>query len=153
MQHVFNGMTLLDYSINSALALTYITLSKKDYSGLITFDKEISTHVPISKNIKQLHLVTNALYNETATFVQSDYAALYSYTTQHIKKRSLFVIYTTFDSMMSMERQLLYLKNMSSKHVVLVVFFVDSELESYIEEQPEDLEGVYSHVIAETFSF
>ena len=42
---------------------------------------------------------------------------------------------------------------MSSKHVVLVVFFVDSELESYIEEQPENLEGVYSHVIAEKFSF
>jgi len=153
MQHAFHNMTLLDYSINAALALSYVTLEHNDNAGLITFEKSIDSHVPASKAPKQMAKIMEVLYREDTSFIQSDYSTLYEYCNRKINKRSLMVIYTTFDSMISMERQLPYLRKLSVKHVVLVVFFKDKELDELIAKTPATKLEYFEHVTAEKFDF
>jgi len=71
----------------------------------------------------------SSLYDEVSMFYQSDYFSLYEFCKRKIQKRSLFVIYTTFDSLTALRRQLPYLKRMALSHVVLVTFFVDKDVE------------------------
>ena len=56
MKMPFDGLTLLDYAINSTLAFSNIALKKKDKVGMITFAEEIKTHLPASS--KKTHLQT-----------------------------------------------------------------------------------------------
>lgn len=153
MQHAFHNMTLLDYSINATLALSYITLEHSDNAGLITFEKGIDSHIPASKVPNQMGKIMEVLYREKTTFIQSDYSTLFEYCNRKINKRSLMIIYTTFDSMVSMERQLPYLRKLSIKHVVLVVFFKDRELNEMIARKPNTTLDYFEHVTAEKFDF
>lgn len=153
MQQVFNGMTLLDYSINATLALSHVALQHKDNAGLITFEQNISTHVPASKNVRQLNLIMEALYNEKTDFKYGDFANLYEYSKKQISKRSLFIVFTTFDSMVSMEQQLPFLKLISQRHTLLVVFFNDSEMEALSEKDPRTTNDYFTQTIAEKFIF
>lgn len=153
MQHAFHNMTLLDYAINATLALSYITLEHSDNAGLITFETTIDSHVPASKAPKQMGKIMEVLYREKTTFLQSDYSTLYEYCNHKINKRSLMIIYTTFDSMISMERQLPYLSKLSMKHVVLVVFFKDKEINEMIAKKPKTTLEYFEHVTAEKFDF
>ncbi|MDR0866187.1 MAG: DUF58 domain-containing protein, partial [Candidatus Symbiothrix sp.] len=54
MQSAFEGMTLLDYSINASLALSYVAMLKGDKSGLITFERKTDSVVPATRNPIQM---------------------------------------------------------------------------------------------------
>ncbi len=45
MQQSFEGMTLLDYAINSSLVLSYVAINKQDKAGLVTFAEEMGSFV------------------------------------------------------------------------------------------------------------
>ena len=153
MQQAFNGMTLLDYSINAAVALSFVALSHNDNAGLITFEKNVTTHIIADKKRRQINLILENLYKETTNFKHSDFSTLHEYCKKKITKRSLFIIYTTFDSMSSMEQQLPFLNMLSQKHIVLLVFFKDSELEQLSEKKLTKESDYYRQTIAEKFIF
>lgn len=153
MQQAFNGMTLLDYSINAAVALSYVAISHNDKAGLITFEKNVSTHLPADKKSRQINLILEALYNEKTDFKYSDFTTLHEYSKKKITKRSLFIIYTTFDNMASLERQMPFLKLISQRHTLLIVFFKDSELEKMCEKKTVKVNDYFKQTIAEKFMF
>jgi uncharacterized protein (DUF58 family) len=70
---------------------------------------------------------------------------------KYINKRSLLIIYTNFDTIVGMERQIEYLRKLSRQHVVLVVFFEDSELKEYAAQKPLSIEEYYNQAVAEKF--
>ena len=150
MQHTFNGMSLLDYSINATLALSYMAIQHRDNAGLITVEKSIDTFIPAGKNVHQMEHIMETLYKEKTSFIQSDYGALYELIRKKVNKRSLIVIYTTFDTNVSMERELPYL---ASSHVVLVVFFKDKELRQMAEKDPIQKEDYFNQAIMQSFEF
>jgi uncharacterized protein (DUF58 family) len=45
MQMPFKGLSLLDYSINSAMALSHIILKKFDKAGMMTFSKKTENKI------------------------------------------------------------------------------------------------------------
>ena len=52
-----------------------------------------------------------------------------------------------------MNRQLAYLQQLNRQHCLLVVFFEDADMKTYIASPAKDTEGYYRHVIAEKFAF
>ena len=54
MQQSFRGMTLLDYSINASLVLSYVAMRRDDKAGLITFADKIDTFVAPSHRTGQM---------------------------------------------------------------------------------------------------
>lgn len=153
MQQAFRGMTLLDYAINASLVLSYVAIHKEDKAGLVTFNDHFDTFIPASKQAGQMQTLLEGLYKQQTSFRETDYSALVVHLRKHVNKRSFLILYTNFDTMGSMNRQLSYLRQLNSQHRLLVVFFEDTELKKMIEKDPEDLEGYYNQVIAEKFAY
>ncbi|MCC8146686.1 MAG: DUF58 domain-containing protein [Bacteroidales bacterium] len=153
MQSAFKQMTLLDYSINASLAISYVSMLKGDKSGLITFEKKIDSVVPASRQPVQMQMIQEALYHQQTSFYESDFQSLYQAVDKNIRNRSLLIIYTNFDSVQAMQRQLRYLSVLAKRHSILVVFFENTELESLIDRIPENKTQVYETVVAEKLEY
>jgi uncharacterized protein (DUF58 family) len=153
MQSAFKGMTLLDYSINASLALSYVAMLKGDKAGLLTFERTSDTMLPASRNPKQMHLILDALYAQKTAFAESDFQSLYQQVDKQIKNRSLLLVFTNFDSVPAMQRQLLYLSLLAKRHSVLVIFFENAELQALSKLQPTNKEEAYETVIAEKLEY
>jgi uncharacterized protein (DUF58 family) len=153
MQNAFRGMTLLDYAINASLVLSFVALRREDKAGLATFAEKFETFIPAGKQTGQMQQILKSLYHQQTTFGESDYSSLYVHIHKYINKRSLLIIYTNFDTIIGMERQIEYLRQLARRHVVLVVFFEDAEMKAFAAKPPTSIEGYYRQVITDKFLF
>lgn len=153
MQRAFEGMTLLDYSINASLVLSYVATHKEDKAGLVTFNQHFDTFIPASRRSGQMQALLEGLYKQETTFGETDFSALCVHFTKQVSKRSLLILYTDFDTLGSLKRQLSYLQQLARKHRLLVVFFEDAELKEVIRQTPLTTEGYYRQVVAEKFAY
>ena len=149
MKMPFEGMTLMDYAINSSLVMTNLAMRKDDKAGLITFSKKIETSLKAGKDKFQMHRLLKALYAEKTDYKEPDYGRLYNHVRHYITQRSLLLLYTNFESIVSLERQLPYLRRMAKQHLLVVVLFQNTELTDLIEQSPQNTDEVYTQVIAE----
>ncbi|MGQ3131228.1 MAG: DUF58 domain-containing protein [Flavobacteriales bacterium] len=153
MKMPFEGMTLLDYSINASLVLSNIALQKFDQAGLITFSHKLEDVVPADRKSNQLSKIMEALYKQQTGWLESNFEALHVYVKRQLNRRSLLLIYTNFESLSGMRRQLPYLRSMARNHVVVVIFFQNTELKSFLEKSASDTEEIYLKTIAEKFEY
>lgn len=126
MRMPFDGLKLLDYSINSSLVVANISLQKNEKAGLITFNKRIQDHVVADRKNHQMQLILEKLYNVQTDFLESDFGQLYAYIKRKLTQRSLLFIYTNFETIDGLERQLPYLKLIKKSHVVVLILFKNS---------------------------
>ncbi len=153
MKMPFNGLSLLDYAINAALVISNVVLKKHDKAGMFSFSKRIENVVVAERRSSQMQLILEALYNVKTDFFESDFGRLYTNIKKHITHRSLILMYTNFETLNGLERQLPYLKAISKSHLLVIIFFKNTELNSLIENKAETIEQVYDKVIAEKFAF
>jgi uncharacterized protein (DUF58 family) len=153
MKMPFNGMSLLDYAINASLAISNISLLKHDKTGLITFSNNLHTFIHADKRNNQLNTILESLYNQTTNFLESDYEFLYLNIRKRIHQRSLLILYTNFEGLTSLQRQIKFMQQIAMNHLLLVVIFENTEIMKLIERPKESLEDVYSSVIAEKFMY
>lgn len=151
MKMPFKQLTLLDYAINTTLVLCNVCLHRQDKFGLLTFGHKPGSVVPAQRNAIQLSHVLEALYKQETDFLESDFEKLYLQIRTYIKHRSLLILFTQFESMGGMKRQLPYLKQMAKHHLLMVVFFENTELTQLANDPVSDLEGIYNKTIAEKF--
>ena len=100
-----------------------------------------------------MQLLLEDLYRQQTTFGESDYSSLYLHLNKHVSKRSLLIIYTNFDRIIGMERQLSYMQQLARQHVVLVIFFEDVELRDFAARPPQSSEDCFHQVIADRFIY
>lgn len=152
MKMPFNGLKLLDYAINSALAFSNVALKRNDKTGLVSFSKNVENFLPAAQKSTYLNNILETLYNIDTEFTDSDFGALYGHIKRKINQRSLLLLYTNFEHISALKRQLPYLLALAKKHVLVVIFFENSELEKLIATDAEDLQAIYHKTIAEKFS-
>lgn len=153
MKMPFDNLTLLDHAINASLVLSNVALIRQDKAGLITFEKEIDTFLPADKKPTQMNLILESLYRQQTTFLEPDFEKLFSVIRNRITNRSLLILFTNFESLESLNRELPALKRMAHYHLLLLVFFENSELKSITSKQATTLEGIYIKTIAEKFAY
>jgi len=153
MKMPFDGLSLMDYAINSSLVLSNVALTRQDRAGLITFSHKGGEFVVADRKAGQLKLLQEALYRINTEFYESDYEKLYLQVRSRIKQRSLLILFTNFESTSGMRRQLPYLRQMARHHLLLVVFFENTELAALAQNPANTLEEVYNHTIAGKFVF
>lgn len=149
MHMPFNGMSLLDYAVNSSLVIANIALRKYDRTGLISFSDLIGSTIKAERSQLQLKKILNALYNEQPRAVEANYDLLYRAVKNVVKSRSLLFLYTNFESSYAMERALPLLKKISYQHLLVVVIFENTELIDYSRKEAEYLTDIYTQTIAE----
>jgi len=153
MKMPFEGLSLLDYAINASLVLSSVALIKEDKAGLITASEKIGAVIPADRKSSQLNKILEVLYKERTRYLETNMELLYSTVRTVIKQRSLVVFFTNYESMNALNRQLPYLKRIAKFHLLLVVFFENTELKTLSEKQATDLEGIYIKTIAEKFAY
>lgn len=153
MKMPFDGLSLLDYAINAALVISNVAIKKHDKAGIFTFSKKVENMVVAEKRTSQMNLILEGLYNIKTDFFESDFGRLYGDVRRNITHRSLLLLYTNFETLDSLHRQLPYLKGMAKSHLLVVIFFKNTELNSLIENKAETIQQVYDKVIAEKFAF
>lgn len=153
MKMPFEQMTLLDYAINATLVMSNIALKKDDKAGLLTFSQHTDSFIPASRRSRQLKVIQETLYNEDTDFRESDYERLYVRVRHYIRQRSLLVVFTNFETLSSAHRQLPYFRRLAKQHLVVVVFFENTELDELVHAPASNLEEVYQQTIAGKFQF
>lgn len=153
MQMPFNGLSLLDYAINSTLVLSNVILKKQDKVGLFSFSKTVENRVFAERRTSQMQKILETLYNIKTNFFESDYSRLYADIKKNINQRSLIILYTNFETMEGLNRQLPYLKGIAKSHLLVVVFFNNTELNTIINKKTEVIQDIYDKVVAEKFMF
>jgi uncharacterized protein (DUF58 family) len=153
MKMPFGGLTLLDYAINSCLILSNVCLKKQDKVGIITFSNTIGSLLPADRKPLQKENILQLLYNQKTEFLESDFEMLYMQIRNRIKHRSLMILFTNFESLSGLNRQIDYLRSLASHHLLLVIFFENTELEKLTKSHASNVEEVYIKTIAEKFAF
>jgi uncharacterized protein (DUF58 family) len=153
MQMPFAGMSLLDYAINACLVISNVAIKKSDKAGLITFQDKIGSMLPASRINSQMAAIQETLYHQKTAFRETDYSVLFSAVRKTLSQRSLLLLFTNFESIHSLERQLPYLISMAKSHLLVVIFFENTELRSLTETAAENLKGIYHKAIAERFVY
>jgi len=153
MKMPFEGMTLLDYAINSTLILSRVALIRQDRAGLVTFGDQIGDFIPADRKASQMNNILETLYNQQTAFGESDYEKLYALVRTRITQRSLIVLFTNFESLTGLQRQLPFLLGIARNHLVLVVFFQNTELQQITNKPAIDVETLYIRTIAEKFEY
>ena len=97
--------------------------------------------------------ILDVLYNQKTRYMESDFEQLYSLLRRKVSQRSLVVLFTNFESMSGMKRHLPYLRKIAQHHLLLTVFFENTELKSLIETPAKNIQEVYTKTIAEKFAF
>jgi uncharacterized protein (DUF58 family) len=152
MKMPFEGMTLLDYAINASLVLSNVALVRQDKAGLITFAENLDAFLQADKKSTQMNLVLETLYRQQTRFLEADFEKLYSVIRNRITHRSLLVLFTNFESMDSLQREMPSLKLIAQYHLLLVVFFENTELKQLTESKAVTVEDIYIKTIAEKFA-
>ena len=153
MKMPFNGLSLMDYAINATLVLSNVILKKQDKAGMLAFSKKVENRVFAEKRASQMQKILETLYNIKTDFFESDYSRLYVDINKNINQRSLLILYTNFETMDGLQRQLPYLKGIAKSHLLVVVFFTNTELNELINKKTETIQEIYDKVIAEKFMF
>lgn len=151
MKMPFNGLMLLDYAINTSLVVSNIAVHKHDKAGLITFAEKIHQSVAADNKATQMNTILETLYSQDTHFPEADFQRLYIFTKRKITQRSLIMIYTNFESVSSLRRQLPFLRKIAANHLLVVIFFENTELRRLISTTPKNTEEVYMKAIGESF--
>ncbi|RYJ41845.1 DUF58 domain-containing protein [Flavobacterium beibuense] len=153
MKMPFEGLSLLDYAINATLVLSNVILKKQDKAGMFTFSKKVENRVASERRNSQMQKIMENLYNVGTDFFESDFSTLYGDIKKNINHRSLIMLYTNFETMDGLKRQLPYLKGIAKNHLLVVVFFENTELDAFVQKKAENVQEIYDQVIAEKFAF
>ncbi|APY11681.1 cell division protein FtsB [Seonamhaeicola sp. S2-3] len=153
MKMPFDGLSLLDYAINAALVISNVALKKQDKAGIFSFSKKVENRVVAERRSSQMNLILEGLYNVNTDFFESDFGRLYADIKRNITQRSLILLYTNFETLDGLHRQLPYLKGIAKSHLLVVIFFKNTELNNLIHNKAETVQQVYDKVIAEKFAF
>jgi len=149
MRMPFNGLSLMDHAVNTSLAVSNVALLKYDRAGLITFSDKIGSTLRASREAMQLKQIMTALYNEKERETEANYELLNSSLRKIAPNRSLIFLYINFESSFALDRALPYLKVISKRHLLVVIFFKNVEIESLTHKAANNVKEIYSRTIAQ----
>ncbi|MGX5817953.1 DUF58 domain-containing protein [Chitinophaga lutea] len=153
MKMPFDGLTLLDYAINATLVFSNVALGKGDKAGLVTFSGKQTELLPASNKKVQLNKILDQLYGQATAWEEGDFERLGVHLRASFSQRSLLIVFTNFESVTAMQRQLPYLRQLAKYHLLLVVFFENTEIKKLNETPAREVEDIYIQVIAQKFAY
>jgi uncharacterized protein (DUF58 family) len=153
MKMPFEGLSLLDYAINATLVISNVALKKQDKAGMFTFSRKVENKVVAERRPSQMNKVLETLYNIKTDFSESDFSRLYIDIKRNITQRSLLLLYTNFETLDALHRQLPYLQSIAKNHLLVVIFFENTELDKLTNIEAHNTFDIFQKTIAEKFVY
>ncbi|WP_417195902.1 DUF58 domain-containing protein [Bizionia sp.] len=153
MKMPFNGLSLLDYAINATLVISNVALKKQDKAGMFAFSRKVNNKVVAERRPSQMNQIMETLYNLDTDFAESDFSRLYIDVKRSLNQRSLLLLYTNFETLDALHRQLPYLQAIVKHHVLVVIFFENTELDKLTQKESRNTFEIFEKTIAEKFVY
>lgn len=153
MKMPFEGLSLLDYAINAALVISNVALKKQDKAGIFSFSRKVENKVVAERRPSQMNSILETLYNVSTDFAESDFSRLYIDIKRNLNQRSLLLLYTNFETLDALHRQLHYLKAIAKNHLLVVIFFENTELQKLTQKNAVNTFEIFEKTIAEKFIY
>lgn len=153
MKMPFDGLTLLDYAINATLAISNVIIRNHDRAGVLYFNKKVEHILKADKNVSQMPKILNLLYNIKTEYVESNFEKLYATLKFKVTHRSLILLFSNFEDMNSLQRQMKYLKSIARNNVLVLVFFENQEIEQVIAQPSATVRDYFDKSIGEKLSY
>ena len=151
MKMPFSGMTLLDYSINSALAISNIAMKRYDKTGLLSFAERPLNFIKAGNQQVHLQKILNGLYHLAVGNREAHFEHFYQFLRKNVQGRSLVLLFTNFESQYSLDRVLPVLRKINQAHLLITVIFKNAEIEEYANTEAANMEEIYARTIAGSF--
>lgn len=148
MNLAFDGMTLLDYAVNTSLVISNTALQKGDKAGLITFSDKVGTAIRADNNSGSLRAIMDSLYVQKYRQTEPDFEFLYNAIGRVANNRSLIFLFTNFETITSLERVLPVLRKINQQHLLVVVMFENAEVAKLAYEPSVSLSEIYTRMVA-----
>jgi len=153
MKMPFEGLSLLDYAINATLVISNVALKKQDKAGMFTFSRKVENKVVAERRPSQMNKILETLYNVNTDFSESDFSRLYIDIKRSLTQRGLLLLYTNFETLDALHRQLPYLKAIAKNHLLVVVFFENTELHKLTKAKASNTYEIVQKTVAEKFMY
>jgi len=148
MTAAVKDMSKLDYTINSALMLSYVSSTKGDNVGLVAFSDNIEAYIPPRRGKQQLYRIVESLYDISPKMCQPDYEKAFTLIESKLRKRSLVVVYTDLIDTEISKTLTSYLPLLRPHHLVLCITIRDTGLVSLADGIPNTVDDVYQKAVA-----
>lgn len=153
MKMPFEGLSLLDYAINATLVISNVALKKQDKAGMFTFSRKVENKVVAERRPSQMNTILETLYNVTTDYSESDFSRLYIDIKRSLTQRGLILLYTNFETLDALHRQLPYLQAIAKNHLLVVIFFENTELNKLTNTVASNTFDIFQKTIAEKFIY
>jgi uncharacterized protein (DUF58 family) len=151
MDMPFNNLTLLDHAINTSLVISNIILQRKDKVGLFSFSDKLGATLAADNSSNQLQKILHELYHEQPGMGEASYELLYYAVRKLIRGRSLLMLFTNFESTLALDRVLPTLRLLNKQHLLLVVFFKNTDIEDFAQTDAQTVSDIYDQTIARKY--
>lgn len=144
----FAGMSRLDYLVNAALMLAYVTLRQGDWFSLVAFSDKIESYLPPVRRLANINQVARALYELEPNLVESDYGTACRFLDLKNRKRSLICLMTDVIDRQANDQILGYMARFARRHLPLAVTLADPYVGVVAEEPLGKCTDVYAKAAA-----
>ena len=119
---------------------------------MVTFSDKLGSRLPAENTTTQLRRIIDVLYKQKTHFMESDYGRLYFGLRNTVKGRSMILLFTNFESMYALKRNLPLLRRINQQHLLVVVFFENSELKKASKMEGNRVKDIYVKTLAGKFA-
>lgn len=137
------GLSNLDHALNATLMLSYLALDNGDNVGLMAFDEQVRTLVPLSRGLRSKTTVLHALYDLHVSPAEADYEKAFLTLNRRVRQRSLVVLITNLMDAASFQLLRPHLRILTRRHLPLVLLLRDADLFELADAPPATLRGFY----------
>ncbi|MEQ8410076.1 MAG: DUF58 domain-containing protein [Erythrobacter sp.] len=147
-----DGLPRIDRAVSAALTCAYVALKGGDRTALFGFAARPRVMTPFvgdTRGFARLQSAAAALDYEP---VEPNFTLALATLTARLQRRSLIVLFSDFTDPTAAELMVESISRLVRKHLVLFVTLADSELESFIQEEPGDIATLARSVTAGTLA-
>ena len=109
----------------------------------------MGSKIAAERTSNQLVRIIEILYRQKTRFLEANFELLFQGVRSLVKGRSLLMLYTNIDSEYSLKRNLPLLKKINQQHVLVVIFFENTEVEKLVDTEPKNVRDIYLKTFAE----
>jgi uncharacterized protein (DUF58 family) len=147
-----NGVTKLDYVLDSLLMLAQAVYLANDFVGLLVYSDVVKRYIPPRKGRNQLGFLIEAIHDLIAEPVESDPAAAFAFLSSRWKRRSLVVCFSDVEDPQQAKELAGAFGPMGRRHLTLIARVSDPRLSELVKMPIETTEDLYLRASALLFT-
>ena len=131
------SLTAFDHALNAAILLGQRALRHGDRVGLLAFDSKPRVWLAPRAGKRSAGRLIRGTYDLFPSTDEPDYSMAFRFLTQHVRRRSLVVLFTSVIDEVSADMSTQLVQALSSRHLPLAVWIRDAGLETVLYQPAE----------------